>query len=187
MSARKIAGRCVVIPQQDIDTDQIIPARYLTGLDRRGLSDGLFAALRAEVDCPLNDPQRRDAEILVAGRNFGCGSSREHAVWALVEWGFRAVVAPSIGDIFKANALQNGLLAVEVPDAFWTALVPRLGARTAELCIDLERQCVEGPGGLQCAFEIDPFARRCLLEGVDELGYLLARLPRVAAFEGGAR
>lgn len=185
MGFEKIVSRCVLMPQHDIDTDQVIPARYLTALDRDGLKDGLFAGLRGTPGCGLEQPHARGAQVLVAGRNFGCGSSREHAVWALAGWGFRAVVAPSFGDIFKANAMKNGLLPVEMPEPAWKALVERLKRGMTEITIDLQAQTLSVPGGVVCRFGIEPFARRCLLEGVDELGFLLARLPRIEAYEGG--
>lgn len=179
---------CIDLPLDDIDTDQIIPARYLKVLDRDGLRDGLFHALRypdgvnPDPACALNDPARRGASIVLAGHNFGCGSSREHAVWALLGWGIRAVVAPSFGDIFRANALKNGLLPVAVPGSF-VELLRQHSAGGGLVRADLDAQTVGIPGGPQHAFAIDPFARRCILAGVDEFGYLLSRLPQIQAYE----
>jgi len=181
----KIVSRCVLMPQHDIDTDQIIPARYLTALDRDGLKDGLFAGLRGTPGCGLDQPHARGSQVLVAGRNFGCGSSREHAVWALKSWGFRAVVAPSFGDIFKANAMKNGLLPVELPEPAWRGLLERLKRGGTPVSIDLQAETLSVSGGPTFRFRLDPFARRCLLDGVDELGYLLAHTPQIEAYEGG--
>jgi 3-isopropylmalate/(R)-2-methylmalate dehydratase small subunit len=162
----------------DVDTDQIIPARFLTATTREGMGRHLFAdwppaaGIRA---APVRTPR-----VLLAGRNFGCGSSREHAPWALVDAGFRAVVARSFADIFRANALKNGLLPVALAGDAWEALAAR--GPGARLTIDLASGSVGWDGGA-AAFVVDPFARLCLLEGTDELGYLLARLPLVEAFE----
>ena len=158
----KLTGRAVVLRRDDVDTDQIIPARFLTTTSKDGLGDSLFADWRA-AGLALGK-----GEVLVAGKNFGCGSSREHAVWALMGWGFRAVIAPSFADIFRQNALKNGLLPI--------ALDVRI-EDGAEVAVDLEAQTVSFP------FAIDPFARTCLLAGQDEMGYLLARLPQVEEYE----
>jgi 3-isopropylmalate/(R)-2-methylmalate dehydratase small subunit len=158
----KFTGRAVVLRRDDVDTDQIIPARFLTTTSKDGLGESLFADWRA-AGLSLGK-----GEVLVAGKNFGCGSSREHAVWALLGWGFRAVIAPSFADIFRQNALKNGLLPI--------ALDARIEEGT-EVAVDLEAQTVSLP------FAIDPFARTCLLAGQDEMGYLLARLPQVEEYE----
>jgi 3-isopropylmalate/(R)-2-methylmalate dehydratase small subunit len=163
----KVVGRAVRLRADDVDTDQIIPARFLTTTSRDGLGDNLFADWRARGLALAR------GEFLVAGANFGCGSSREHAVWALMAWGFRAVLAPSFADIFRANALKNGLLPVAL------ALDVDEGA---ELTVDLEEQIVVA-GARRLPFTVDPFARSCLLAGQDELGYLLARLPAVEEHE----
>jgi 3-isopropylmalate/(R)-2-methylmalate dehydratase small subunit len=164
----RVSGRAVALPRADIDTDQIIPARFLTTTAKDGLGDALFADWRAA------GLQLGRGAVLVAGPNFGCGSSREHAVWALLGWGFGAVIAPSFADIFRQNALKNGLLPValdgaDIPDG-------------AEVAVDLEAETV-AVGGDVHPFAVDPFARRCLLAGQDELGYLLARLPEIEAYE----
>jgi 3-isopropylmalate/(R)-2-methylmalate dehydratase small subunit len=180
----------VVLPVDNVDTDQIIPARFLKVTDKKGLGDNLFADWRVtadgkpNVDFPLNRPDAKGARILVAGDNFGCGSSREHAPWALVGWGLRAVVAPSFADIFKGNAMKNGLLPVAVDMAFHAKLVEaRRADPSARIAIDLPSQTVILPGGPSARFDIDPFAKECLVHGVDELGYLLARLEDIERYE----
>ena len=165
----KIVSRCVVVPVDNIDTDQIIPARFLTGTTRAGLGAHAFA------DWPKR-PSAADGQVLVAGANFGCGSSREHAVWALMDAGFRAVVSPSMADIFKANALKNGLWPVVVS----AGTHRRMGG---EVVIDLEDLSVALADGTRESFSIDPFARYCLLNGVDELGFLLSQEARISDYE----
>jgi len=180
----QLTSRTVALLDADIDTDQIIPARYLKGTDKAGLADALFADWRARPGFPIGTPESKGAEILIAGHNFACGSSREHAPWALVAGGFRAVISTSFADIFRGNALKNGLVPVVVPPAVHTALV---AARTAdpalEVTIDLEHQELRAPGVPTTPFIVDSFARRCLLEGVDELGFLLKHLPEVESYE----
>ncbi len=176
----------VALPTPDIDTDRIIPARFLTVTDRTGLAEGLFVDWRLDEhgsprrDFPLNRDEARGAQVLVAGENFGCGSSREHAPWALVDNGFRAVISTRIADIFRANALKNGLLAIDVPPVHLEEL---LAAGFGTVTIDLAERRILMPDGTQVAFEIDPFARRCLLEGIDELGFLLSRDAAIGAYE----
>jgi 3-isopropylmalate/(R)-2-methylmalate dehydratase small subunit len=186
----------VVVPANDIDTDQIIPARFLKTTDKAGLGESLFADWRYDAsgaprrEFPLNAPRARGAQILVAGDNFGCGSSREHAPWALTGFGFRAVVATSFADIFRNNALKNGLLPVAIDGPAHAALLAALAADPeAELRVDLATQTLVLPGGTAVRFPIDPFSRTCLLEGVDELGYILRFADRIAAHErrGGTR
>ena len=164
-----LASRTVVVPQANIATDQIIPARFLRTTSRRGLGDGLFAD-RPEF------LRGQEGAVLVAGPNFGCGSSREHAPWALLDRGFRAVVSASIADIFRGNALKNGLLPIELDDPW---LLSNPGCAIA---IDLAAGTVTYDGRT-AGFAIDPFARRCLLSGLDELGYLLSAERDIAAFE----
>jgi len=182
---RRLESRTVVIPRPDIDTDQIIPARYLKGTTQTGLGRYLFAGWRYDengrprADFPLSRPDAGGAQVLVAGPNFGCGSSREHAPWALLDYGFRAVISSSIADIFRGNALKNGLLPVIVDPVTHDIL---LGAPGERVSIDLEA-CTLSFGDARVKFEIDPFARRCLLQGVDELGFLLSQEPAIAAFE----
>ena len=188
----------VVLPVDNVDTDQIIPARFLKVTDKRGLGESVFADWRIlpdgkpNVDFPLNRPDAKGAQILVAGANFGCGSSREHAPWALVGWGLRAIVAPSFADIFRGNAMKNGLLPVAVDPAFHAQILEARRANpAARIAVDLPAQTVAlvAPGanktdpGPSARFEIDPFAKECLVHGVDELGYLLARLEDVVRYE----
>jgi 3-isopropylmalate/(R)-2-methylmalate dehydratase small subunit len=178
-----LTSRVVVLPEANIDTDQIIPARYLKITDKLGLADGLFADWRVRADFPIGKPAAAGAQILLAGDNFGCGSSREHAPWALVAGGFRAVVSTSFADIFRGNALKNGLLPVPVDAATHATLFAAVAADPAlTLTIDLEAQTLRHPGGV-VRFPVDGFARTCLLGGVDELGYLLKLEPAIAAHE----
>ena len=177
---KQIQSRTVVLPGENIDTDQIIPARFLTTTSRQGLGASLFADWRARPDFVLNQPQAQGAAVLVAGRNFGCGSSREHAVWALHDFGFRAVIATEIADIFKRNAVKNGLVPVVLDPASHARL---LAAPGASVVIDLERLSVALPGGGEARFALEPFARYCLIEGVDELDFLLRQDPKIAEHE----
>ena len=174
----------VVLPLDDVDTDQIIPARFLKTTDKRGLGDALFADWRERPGFPLAAPDAVGAQVLLAGANFGCGSSREHAPWALAGWGLRAIVALSFADIFRQNALKNGLLPVVVgPELHRRLVEARHADATACISVDLEAQTVGPPAGPRARFDLDPFARECLLRGVDELGYLLARLPDIERHE----
>jgi len=184
---RKLMSQIVVLSQENIDTDQIIPARFLKGTDKEGLGKALFAGWRYDDDgrprpgFPLDAPGARGAQILVAGENFGCGSSREHAVWALVDHGFRAVVSCSIADIFRRNAVMNGLLPAVVDRAIHRRL---LGAPGAKVVINLEEQTLALEDGTRAGFSIDSFARHCLLNGIDELGFLLSQQDAIRSFEG---
>ncbi|HEY7336211.1 MAG TPA: 3-isopropylmalate dehydratase small subunit [Bryobacteraceae bacterium] len=186
MKFQTIESKTVVIAVDNIDTDQIIPARYLKAISKDGLGDGLFRDWRYNADgtpkpdFPLNRPDAAGAQILVAGDNFGCGSSREHAPWALTQSGFRAVVSTSFADIFKGNSLKNGLLPVIVPPDAHAALLNSPGV---VLKIDLASQTVTLPDGRSIEFPIDAFAKQCLLDGVDELGYMLQQDGAIAAFE----
>ena len=183
---RTIHSRTVVIAKDNIDTDQIIPARFLKVTDKKGLGKVLFCDWRyADGGAPrpefvLNQPAAEGCRILVAGDNFGCGSSREHAPWALADAGFRAVVSTSIADIFRNNALKNGLVPVMVDRASHAALVAAPGA---EVEVDIEACTITLPGGGKATFPVDGFARYCLLNGVDELGYLLSQEESIARFE----
>jgi 3-isopropylmalate/(R)-2-methylmalate dehydratase small subunit len=186
----RIVSAAVVIAHNDIDTDRIIPARYLKAVDREGFGELLFADWRHTEDgssrpaSALDRPEAAGRRILVSGHNFGCGSSREHAVWALMAWGFRVVVAGSFADIFTSNALKNGLLPVRVSEERLQALDAMLEADPdAQLTVDLERQVLGLPDGSELRFEVDPFSRRMLLDGTDELGYLLARGAEIDAYE----
>ncbi len=184
------SGRIVCLPVADIDTDQIIPARFLKVIDKEGLGRHLFADWRYDAagalqqDFALNQPGASGATVLVAGDNFGCGSSREHAPWALLGFGFRAVVSTSFADIFRNNALKNGLLPITV-DATTHAALLALAARdpAAEVAIDLAAQTLRLPSGETVRFPIDPFSKRCLLDGVDQLGYILKHALAIDAYE----
>lgn len=182
----KLKSRTVVMPSTNIDTDQIIPARFLTTTTREGLGQSLFAdwrydaAGRPVAEFVLNRPESRGCAILVAGRNIGCGSSREHAPWAMVDYGFRAVISTEIADIFRNNSLKNGLLPVIVDEATHAWLLANPGA---EVSIDLETRTLELPTGLAVEFPLENFARYCLMNGVDELGFLLARDEQIEAYE----
>jgi 3-isopropylmalate/(R)-2-methylmalate dehydratase small subunit len=183
---RHITSRTVVIASSDIDTDQIIPARFLTTTTKEGLGQQLFADWRyQENGAPkpefvLNRPEAKGAQILVAGRNFGCGSSREHAPWALLDYGFRAVISTEIADIFRGNALKNGFLPIVVDEQTSQWLLKHPGA---ELTIDLEAMGLTLPTGASIPFVIEPFARHCLLNGLDEFGYLRSKLADIERFE----
>ena len=186
MNAAVIRSRTVVLRERNIDTDQIIPARFLTTTERAGIGRHAFSDWRSladgspDPDFPFNRPENAGAQVLVAGRNFGCGSSREHAPWALVDLGLRAVVSSEIADIFRSNALKNGLLPVVLDAEIVDEL---LDAPGIELSIDIAARRVTLPDGRAFAFPLDAFARTCLLEGVDQLGYLLKQADAIAAFE----
>ncbi len=176
----KLTTHYVVIPAENIDTDQIIPARYLKTTDKTGLGHALFADWRQHPDFPLNQPHAANARVLVAGRNFGCGSSREHAPWALLGAGFQAIISSHFADIFTNNALKNGLLPVAVDDAALRALCE--ASPGATVTIDLaEQQVIIGNDTYQ--FPIDPLSKHCLLHGVDQLGFLLAESPAIDHYE----
>ena len=183
---RTIVSRTVVVQRENVDTDQIIPGRFLKVTDKKGLGKALFSDWRygadgkPSPDFVLNQPQAQGCRVLVAGDNFGCGSSREHAPWALVDYGFQAVVSTSVADIFRNNALKNGLVPVVVDRATHAKLLASPGA---EVTISLEDRAITLPGGETAAFPIDAFARYCLMNGVDELGYLLGEAAAIAAFE----
>jgi 3-isopropylmalate/(R)-2-methylmalate dehydratase small subunit len=183
---KHVRSKTVVIAQTNIDTDQIIPARFLTTTTKEGLGRELFADWRYLADgepnpeFALNRPTAQGCRILVAGRNFGCGSSREHAPWALLDYGIRAVISTEIADIFKNNSLKNGLLPITVDEATAAWLLSHPGA---ELDVDLEAARFTLPDGTAVAFPIEPFARHCLLQGTDELGYLRSKLPDIERYE----
>ena len=185
-----LTSRLVALPVSNVDTDQIIPARYLKVTDKAGLGAALFADWRYNADGSpkpdfvLNQPQAQGAAILLAGDNFGCGSSREHAPWALAGYGFRAVISTSFADIFRNNSLKNGLLPISV-DAETYRLLLKLSeeAPRVEITIDLASQMVALPGGQVVSFPIDGFSKTCLLNGVDELGYIQSFSDRIAAYE----
>ena len=183
---KRVHSKTVVIASRNIDTDQIIPARFLTTTTKVGLGKQLFADWRyltdgsPNPDFVLNQAAARGASVLVAGRNFGCGSSREHAPWALLDYGIRAVISTEIADIFKSNALKNGLLPITVdePTAEWLLANPG-----AEVDVDLASARLTLPNGVSTPFPIEAFARHCLLNGIDELGYLRSKLPEIERYE----
>ena len=181
-----IHSRTAVLAHQNIDTDRIIPARFLTTTERTGLGKSLFNDWRykpdgsLDPDFALNKPETHGCEILVAGRNFGCGSSREHAPWALLDYGIGAVLSSEIADIFRGNALKNGLLAVVLSEGEHRYLLEHPGI---ELTIDVAGSFIELPDGGRFSFELEPFAKHCLLSGVDQLGFILQNADAIAAFE----
>ncbi|NJK43566.1 MAG: 3-isopropylmalate dehydratase small subunit [Pleurocapsa sp. SU_196_0] len=185
-----LTGTAAPLRVENIDTDQIIPAKYLTAVTKDGMGAGCFSNWRYLADgsdnpeFALNKPQFKGATILVAGRNFGSGSSREHAVWALTEYGFHSVIAPQFADIFYNNSLKNGLLPVALPEDVVQNLWATLEANPdARITVDLPTQTVTLPDGTTQGFQIDPFRKLCLLEGVDDLGYIMKREDAIAAHE----
>ena len=189
-AVQTIRSRTVVIPTANIDTDQIIPARFLTSTSRAGFGKNLFADWRYDSagnpkpDFALNKPEAQGASILVAGRNIGCGSSREHAAWALQDFGIAAVVSTEFADIFRTNSLKNGLVPVLVDEKThaWLLANPQ-----AEVTIDVEQSTLTLPDGTKVKFPLEGFARYCLLNGVDELGYLLSKNEAITAYEQAHR
>jgi 3-isopropylmalate/(R)-2-methylmalate dehydratase small subunit len=185
-SIQKIRSRTVVLPTKDIDTDQIIPARFLTTTTREGLGAFLFHDLRfdgdgeAKPDFALNQTDAKGCEVLVGGKNFGCGSSREHAPWALLDFGIRAVISTEIADIFRNNSLKNGLVPIIVDAATHDFLLSNPGA---EVDIDVVNSTLTLPDGSVVEFPIDAFARYCLIEGIDQLGYLQMQIDSIEQFE----
>jgi len=186
----KFESRLLPFPIDNIDTDQIIPARFLKTITKEGLDKQLFNDWRYDAegnprpDFILNQPRAKGVEILLAGDNFGCGSSREHAPWALTQFGFRAVISTSFADIFKGNSLKNSLLPIVVPADVHAALFAAVEADpNVQATVDLVSQTLTLPDGKQISFAVDEFSKQCLLEGVDELGYILKQEPAIAAFE----
>jgi len=172
------------IARPNVDTDQIVPARYLQKPRSDNFGDYLFRDVREDPAFVFNQETYRGARIVVAERNFGCGSSREHAVWALYDHGFRAAIAPSFGDIFASNAQKNGFLTIVLPEATVATLLAQLAARPgARIAVDLPAQVVRGPDGVQYGFEVDAFAKHCLVEGLDEISYTLTLLPAIEGYE----
>lgn len=186
---KTIRSKTALLPRADVDTDQIIPARFLTTTSRDGLGKSLFADWRYlengndNPDFELNQPHNRGATVLVAGRNFGCGSSREHAPWALTDYGFQAVISTEIADIFRSNSLKNGLLPIVVDTPFHAELM----AEQHDVLIDLETCAIAildgGEPARETRFDIDSFARFCLMQGTDQLGFLTDKLADIEAFE----
>ena len=181
-----IRSKTVNLPAKDIDTDQIIPARFLTTTSREGLGDGLFYDLRFDAngeprpDFPLNQEAARGAEVLVAGNNFGCGSSREHAPWALLDYGVKAVISTEIADIFRSNSLKNGLLPIVVDQATLDWLMENPGT---DIEIDVVNSTIRLSNGQSVTYPIDAFARHCLVEGIDQLGFLQQNLAAIESYE----
>lgn len=195
-SFQTLTSRVIPLLVRDVDTDQIIPARYLKVTDKNGLAEGLFYGWRYRADgspdpaFPLNRPEYQGCQVLLAGDNFGCGSSREHAPWALAGWGIRAVISTSFADIFRNNALKNGLLPVIIEPAIHQRLAdmaagekPPVGGKQVAVTIDLRQQTLFLPDGTAARFPIDPFSKLCLLEGLDPLGYLLNNEAHIRRYE----
>ena len=187
---RTHTGLAAPLPRPNVDTDQIIPKQFLKRIERTGFGQFLFYDWRFRADgaedesFALNEPRYRGASVLIAGRNFGCGSSREHAPWALLDYGFRAVVAPSFADIFANNCLKNGVLPVVLTEEEVAELTARAqGPAGYELTVDLERCEVRDPRGFRAAFHLDEFRRQCLLEGLDDIGLTLRHEADIRAFE----
>lgn len=185
---KTISSRTVVLPTRDIDTDQIIAARFLTTTSMEGLGKNVFFDLRfnkdgtPKDDFVLNRPESQGCGVLVAGNNFGCGSSREHAPWALLDYGFEAVISTEIADIFRSNSLKNGLVAIVIDEDTHCWLLDNPGA---EINIDVESTSITLPDGQSIAFSMDGFSRHCLLEGMDQLGFLRNQMEAVEKFEEG--
>lgn len=176
-----VVGSAIPLGLKNIDTDMILPARYLKTITRKGLGVAAFEPLRAQPGNLFEDPRFLGAKIIIAGENFGCGSSREHAAWAIADLGIEAIISPGFADIFSSNAFKNGILAVELPATAVNRLLDV--AETEEIAIDLDRQVVTTPLGDIFDFEIDPFRKHCLFNGLDEIGLTLASNDAITAFE----
>lgn len=182
----QFTSQTIVLPIDDVDTDQIVPARFLTTTEREGIGAALFADWRLDkagneiADFPLNAPEAQGRKILVAGRNFGCGSSREHAPWAIYDFGIRAVISCEIADIFRNNSLNNGLVPVVVDVETHQWLLDNPGA---EVTVDIDVCEIRLPGNKSASFEIEPFARHCIMQGIDQMGYLLQNAEKIETFE----
>jgi len=190
----KITGVAAPMPLVNIDTDMIIPKQFLKTIKRTGLGVSLFYEMRYDMDGKeipefvLNQPAYRNAEILIAGENFGCGSSREHAPWALKDFGIRCVIAPSYADIFYNNCFKNGILPIALPQEQVDALMEDAGrGENARITVDLENQTVSASDGTEFPFEIDPHQKHCLLEGLDDIGQTLQKVAAIDSFETGYR
>jgi 3-isopropylmalate/(R)-2-methylmalate dehydratase small subunit len=184
---RAISGTAVPLDRSDVDTDQIIPSDWLKKVERTGFGAGLFGEWRDDRNFVLNQPQFAGASVLVAGPNFGTGSSREHAVWALLDYGFRAVISPRFGDIFRNNCTKAGLVPVQVDESTGATLLRAVTEDpTLEITVDIDRRLVSAPGiGVEVAFPLDDFTRYRLLEGLDDIGLTLRNEPDITAFEAG--
>ena len=190
----KLTGIAAPLPMINVDTDKIIPARFLKTIKRTGLGPSLFEAIRFKADGSedpnfvLNKPAYRKAQILVTGTNFGCGSSREHAVWALLDFGIRCVIASEFADIFHNNAPKNGILCIKLPQNIVDELMKDAEkGENARLTVDLEAQQITRPNGETIPFKIDPFTRDCLLNGLDDIGLTLKKAPEIKSFEDGQK
>ena len=186
----KLTGVAAPLPLINVDTDKIIPARFLKTIKRTGLGPSLFEAIRykkdgsEDPDFVLNKPAYRKAQILVTGTNFGCGSSREHAVWALLDFGIRCVIAPEFADIFHNNAPKNGILCIKLPQNIVDELTKDAEkGENARLTVDLDAQEITRPNGEKVPFKVDPFVRHCLLNGLDDIGLTLEKAPAITSFE----
>ena len=179
---RAVTGRAAILDRPDVDTDQIIPKQFLKRIERSGYGEFLFFDWMKDPGFELRRPEYEGAQILVAGRNFGCGSSREHAAWALEDYGFRAVLAPSYGDIFRSNAVKSGLAPIELEEEALTRIEAAVATRN-ELTVDLEALEISHPDGLLIRFALDPYTRETLVHGLDDVARTLKREERIAAFE----
>ncbi|MGH6748060.1 MAG: 3-isopropylmalate dehydratase small subunit [Methyloceanibacter sp.] len=189
-----LTGIAAYLPMINVDTDMIIPKQYLKTIKRTGLGKGLFAELRydekgvAHPDFVLHKPPYTQAQILITGENFGCGSSREHAPWALLDFGIRCIIAPSFADIFYNNCFKNGILPITLPQAEIDKLIDDASrGDNARLTIDLEAQEIRGPDGGVIKFDVDPHRKRCLMEGLDDIGLTMEKSDAIAEFEGKSR
>jgi 3-isopropylmalate/(R)-2-methylmalate dehydratase small subunit len=181
---KSVKSKVLPLPLKDVDTDMIIPAQFLTSISREGYGQNLFKRLReADAQFPLNQEKYKGAQILVADNNFGCGSSREHAVWALDGAGFKAVIAKSFADIFAGNSAKNGFLLVVLPEAVVDRILLEARSGSYELNIDLEKQTVTLPDGTNVAFDYDPFRKHCLLNGLDDIDYILSFKDEIRTFK----
>ena len=182
----KLTGRVAVLDRADVDTDQIMPKQFLKRIERSGYGEFLFFDWAKDPEFELNRPEYAGAQILITGRNFGCGSSREHAAWGLEDAGFRAVIAPSFGDIFRANAVKNGMAPIELGEAALGELKAAV-SDTNELTVDVEQLEITHPDGLRVPFELDPYSRETLLHGLDDIARTLKREEKIAAYESSVR
>ena len=182
---KRVTGRAAVLDRADVDTDQIIPKQFLKRIERSGYGEFLFFDWMKDPNFELHRPEYDGAQILIAGRNFGCGSSREHAAWALEDFGFRAILAPSYSDIFRSNAVKSGLAPIELSEIVLTELKQALALEN-EVTVDLEALEITHPTGLTVSFELDPYARETLLHGLDDIARTLQREERIAAYEASA-
>ena len=182
----KLTGRVAVLDRADVDTDQIMPKQFLKRIERSGYGEFLFFDWAKDPEFELNRPEYAGAQILITGRNFGCGSSREHAAWGLEDAGFRVVIAPSFGDIFRANSVKNGMAAIELGEQALAELKAAV-SDTNELTVDLEQLEITHPGGLRVPFDLDPYSRETLLHGLDDIARTLKREEKIAAYESSVR